>query len=64
MAGVRVLTLPDVRFVLGVDVMFGAPGLVAPMVVDYSGQVIMHALKEGIAGKYVCNMAVPECYKR
>ena len=44
--------------------MFDAPSLVAPMVVDYLGQVIMHALKKGIAGKYVCNHAVPKRYKR
>ena len=42
LSGVRVLTSPDVRFVIGVDVMFGAPSLVSPMVVDYSGQVTMH----------------------
>ena len=35
--GVRVLVSPDVRFVIGVDVMFGEPGIVAPMVIDYSG---------------------------
>ena len=46
LTGVRVLTSPDVRFVIGVDVMFGAPGVVAPMIVDYAGQVTMHVQKK------------------
>ena len=64
LSGVRVLTSPDVRFVIGVDVMFGAPGLVSPMVVDYSGQVTMHVQKKGFVGKYVCHLAVPDRYRR
>ena len=50
--GVRVLISPDVRFVIGVDVMFGEPGIVAPMVVDYLGQVTMYVSKKELAGMY------------
>ena len=46
------LVLPDVRFVIGVDVMFGKPGVVAPMVVDYLGKVSMYAYRKEIEGRY------------
>lgn len=50
--GVQVLILPDVRFVIGVDIMFSKLGIVLPMAVDYLGQVTMYVSKKDLASKY------------
>ena len=57
--GVRVMVTHDVRFVIGVDVMYGSEWL-RPMVVDYSGEVTLVASKPGVAGRYTCELVVPE----
>ena len=61
--GVRVLTTHDIRFVIGVDVMYGSEHL-KPMVVDYSGKVTLFASKPGVKGRDTCELVVPEQYRR
>ena len=58
---VRVLATHDVRFVIGVDVMYGSE-LMKPMVVDCSGEVTLIVSKPGVQGRYTCKLVVPEQY--
>ena len=45
--GVRLLAQHDIRFVIGVDVMYGSEVL-RPMVVDSSGEVTLYTFKQGM----------------